>query len=67
MINSLKRSIRLKNKQLLAELDLKNDADTDPPVSADFKCFKNTIAYILDFRFMLGLDRFNGMLSMQKL
>ena len=25
-----------KNKRL-AKLDLKNDADTDPPVSADFK------------------------------
>ena len=31
MFNSPKRSIRLKNK-----LGLKNDADTDPPVSADF-------------------------------
>ena len=36
MINSPKRSIRLKNKRLLAKVDLKNDADTDPPVSADF-------------------------------
>ena len=32
MINSPKKSLRLKNKRLLAELDLKNDADTDPPV-----------------------------------
>ena len=37
MINSPKKRIRLKNKQLLAELDLKNDADTDPQVSVDFK------------------------------
>ena len=36
MIKSQK-SQRLKNKRLLTELDLKNDADTDPPVSADFK------------------------------
>ena len=36
MNNSPKRCIRLKNKRLLAELDLKNDADTDPPVSANF-------------------------------
>ena len=31
MFNSLKRSIILKN-----ELGLKNDADTDQPMSADF-------------------------------
>ena len=36
MINSPKRSIRLKNKRLLAKVDLKNDADTVPPLSADF-------------------------------
>ena len=40
MINSPKKRIRLKNKQLIAELDLKNDADTDPPVSADFNVSK---------------------------
>ena len=44
MINSPKRSIRLKNKWLLAELDLKNDADTDPSVSADFNYTKSLVS-----------------------
>ena len=37
MINTSKKSLRLKNKRLLTELELKDHADTEPSVSADFK------------------------------
>ena len=42
MINSQKKSLRLKDKRLLTELDLKNHADTEPSLSADFK-LKNAL------------------------
>ena len=50
MINSPIKSLRLKNKRLLTELDLKNYADTDPPVSADFNFYLMSFYYdVLNF------------------
>ena len=40
MINSPKKSLRLKNKRLLAELELKSHADTELSVSADLRTNK---------------------------
>ena len=39
MIKSPKKSLRLKNKRLLDELELTGLADTEPSVSADFITF----------------------------
>ena len=36
MIKPPKKSLRLKNKRLLTELELESHADTEPSVSADF-------------------------------
>ena len=36
MIKSPKKSLRLKNKRLLTELELKSHAYAEPSVSADF-------------------------------
>ena len=45
MIKSLKKSLRLKNKRLLTELELKGHADTEPSVSADFKTLLHYFNY----------------------
>ena len=44
MINTSKKSLRLKNKRLLTELELKDHADTEPSVSADFNGDSNVMS-----------------------
>ena len=44
MIKSQKKSLRIKNKRLLSEIELTGLADTEPSMSADFNGDPNVIS-----------------------